>query len=89
MPYVRGTRSPRAAATPVRQLHRWSAIVLVSTVLVTVVDLALQGPIWVSYLPLLPLTVLLFSGLYMFVRLPAAGITYTRSAVSRGLRPWQ
>ncbi|MEU2033781.1 hypothetical protein [Nocardia amamiensis] len=76
-------RQAREAAGPssargVRQLHRWSAIAFVSTVLATFVALAQQEPVvWVSYLPLLPLAALLFSGLYMFV-LPYA--TKRRSA---------
>lgn len=50
----------------VRQLHRWSAAGLVITVAATIIALAQQEPIvWVSYLPLLPLATLFFSGLYM------------------------
>ncbi|MFF0373904.1 hypothetical protein [Actinoplanes missouriensis] len=37
------------------------------TVLVTVVALAQEDPVvWISYLPLLPLALLFFSGLYLF-----------------------
>ncbi|WP_157106888.1 hypothetical protein [Nocardia arthritidis] len=58
----------RAAAPRVRRLHRGSGIVFVATVLATFVALAQEQPvIWVSYLPLLPLALLLFSGLYMLV----------------------
>ncbi|MBF6194328.1 hypothetical protein IU475_24400 [Nocardia beijingensis] len=57
------------SAPRVRQLHRWSGIGFVVTVLATFVALAQQEPVvWVSYLPLLPLALLLFSGLYMLVR---------------------
>ncbi|WP_280399022.1 hypothetical protein [Nocardia carnea] len=63
-----GARPPRARATGTRALHRWSAAVFVVSVLVTTVTLALQGPIWVSYLPLLPLLVLLITGLVLFAR---------------------
>ncbi|WP_431970512.1 hypothetical protein [Nocardia sp. bgisy134] len=63
----------RSTAQWIRQLHRWSAIVFLSTVLATFVALAPEEPIvWVSYLPLLPLAALLFSGLYMFVQPYAA-----------------
>lgn len=58
----------RACAPRVRQLHRGSGIVFVATVLASFVALAQEQPvIWVSYLPLLPLALLLFSGLYMLV----------------------
>jgi hypothetical protein len=51
----------------VRQLHRWLAVAFTVTVLATVVALAQEDPIiWVSYLPLLPLALLFFSGLYLF-----------------------
>ncbi|MFD8247172.1 hypothetical protein [Nocardia sp. NPDC059691] len=69
-----GNTSPRRVvpAPRVRQLHRWSGIGFVATVLATFVALAQEEPIvWVSYLPLLPLALLLFSGLYMLV-LPLA-----------------
>ncbi|MET9213817.1 MULTISPECIES: hypothetical protein [unclassified Nocardia] len=65
-------RARQAAATGgranARRLHRWSAAVFVVTVVATVIALSLPEPIvWVSYLPLIPLAGLLFSGLYMLV----------------------
>ncbi|WP_280413955.1 hypothetical protein [Nocardia carnea] len=63
-----GPRRPRVRATGVRALHRWGAAFFVLSIVVTTVTLALQGPMWVSYLPLLPLAALLVSGLYMLVR---------------------
>ncbi|MEU2612905.1 hypothetical protein ABZ570_15200 [Micromonospora sp. NPDC007271] len=52
----------------VRQIHRWLAIVFTVTVIVTFVALAQEEPlVWVSYVPLLPLFLLLFTGLYLFV----------------------
>lgn len=54
----------------VRQTHRWVSIVFTLTVIANFVALAQGGgmlPPWVTYSPLLPLAVLLFSGLYMFV----------------------
>ena len=52
----------------VRQFHRWVSIVFTVTVLANFVAMA-QGepPAWVTYSPLLPLALLLFSGLYLFL----------------------
>jgi hypothetical protein len=51
----------------IRQFHRWTAIVFTVTVLATFIALAQKEPIvWVSYVPLLPLAALFFTGLYMF-----------------------
>jgi hypothetical protein len=52
----------------VRQIHRWLSIAFTVAVLVTFVALGQKQPVvWVSYLPLLPLALLLFTGLYLFV----------------------
>ncbi|MEU4690295.1 hypothetical protein [Actinoplanes sp. NPDC023714] len=52
----------------IRQAHRWLAIAFTVTVVATTVALAREDPVlWVSYLPLLPLALLFFSGLYLFV----------------------
>jgi heme A synthase len=54
--------------TWVRQIHRGLAIAFTVTVIVTFVALAQEEPaVWVSYVPLLPLALLLFTGLYLFV----------------------
>jgi hypothetical protein len=52
----------------IRQAHRWVAIAFTITVLANFVAMS-QGtpPAWVTYAPLLPLALLLFSGLYLFV----------------------
>lgn len=51
----------------IRQSHRWLAIAFTATVIITFVALAQEKPvIWVSYVPLLPLALLLFTGLYLF-----------------------
>jgi hypothetical protein len=52
----------------IRQAHRWISIVFTVTVIANFVALS-QGkpPDWVTYSPLLPLALLLFSGLYLFV----------------------
>lgn len=53
--------------TWVRQFHRWLAITFTVTVIVTFVALAQDDPVaWVAYLPLPPLFLLLFTGLYLF-----------------------
>ena len=51
----------------VRQIHRWLSIAFTLTVIANFVVMA-QGPppAWVTYSPLLPLALLLFSGLYLF-----------------------
>lgn len=52
----------------VRQIHRWLSIAFTVTVIVTFVALAQKPPVvWVSYVPLLPLALLLLTGLYLFV----------------------
>jgi ABC-type polysaccharide/polyol phosphate export permease len=52
----------------VRQVHRWLAIAFTATVIVTFTVLAQDEPaVWVSYLPLLPLALLLLTGLNLFV----------------------
>lgn len=51
----------------VRQLHRWLAIAFTVTVIATTFGVLRAEPIlWMSYLPLLPLALLFFSGLYLF-----------------------
>ena len=53
--------------TRIRQLHRWLSVAFTVTVVITFVALAQKDPIvWVSYVPLLPLALLLVSGLYLF-----------------------
>lgn len=51
----------------VRQIHRWLSIAFT---LAVVANLAVMGqdapPIWVGFLALLPLALLLFTGLYLF-----------------------
>ncbi len=61
----------------IRQIHRWMSIAFTVTVIVNIVVLSLgqgkeQPPAWITYSPLLPLFLLLFTGLYLFV-LPYAG----------------
>ena len=51
----------------VRQIHRWVSIAFTVAVIANFVAMA-QGtpPAWVTYSPLLPLALLLFTGLYLF-----------------------
>ena len=54
----------------IRQTHRWVSIAFTVTVIANFVALARgQGmpPPWITYSPLLPLALLLFTGLYLFV----------------------
>ncbi len=52
----------------IRQFHRWVSIAFTLTVVANFVALALgKPPAWVTYSPLLPLALLLGSGLYLFV----------------------
>jgi hypothetical protein len=51
----------------VRQFHRWISIAFTVTVAANFIAMALgEPPAWVVYAPLLPLFLLLFTGLYMF-----------------------
>ena len=52
----------------IRQTHRWLSIAFTLTVIANFVALS-QGtpPAWVTYSPLLPLALLMLSGLYLFV----------------------
>jgi hypothetical protein len=55
----------------VRQIHRWVCIVFTLTVVANFVALGIgkgqEPPAWITYSPLLPLFLLLATGLYMFV----------------------
>ena len=58
-----------AKKTGIRQFHRWMSIAFTATVIANFVAMS-QGtpPAWVTYSPLLPLALLLFTGLYLFVQ---------------------
>jgi hypothetical protein len=52
----------------VRQIHRWLSIAFTVAVIVNIVALGQKEPsVWVGLLALLPLTLLLLTGLYLFV----------------------
>jgi hypothetical protein len=52
----------------IRQIHRWLSIIFTLTVAANFIAMALgTPPSWLVYSPLLPLFLLMFTGLYMFV----------------------
>ena len=52
----------------IRQTHRWLSIAFTVTVIANFVALSRGTPPgWVTYSPLVPLALLLFTGLYLFV----------------------
>ena len=52
----------------VRQFHRWLSIAFTVAVIANIVALALkEQAVWVGLLALLPLVLLLLTGLYLFV----------------------
>lgn len=62
----------------IRQGHRWLSIIFTVTVVANFVAMGLgEPPALVVYSPLLPLFLLLFSGLYMFA-LPYAAKAHRR-----------
>ena len=65
----------------VRQIHRWLSIVFTATVIANFVAMGLgEPPTLVVYSPLLPLFLLLFTGLYMFMLPYAAKLRGARGA---------
>jgi hypothetical protein len=51
----------------IRQSHRWIAIAFTLTVIANFVAMSMgPPPPWITYSPLLPLALLMFSGLYLF-----------------------
>ena len=54
----------------IRQIHRWVSAAFTVTVIGNIVAMSVQRgqpPAWVTYSPLPPLALLLFTGLYLFV----------------------
>lgn len=52
----------------IRQTHRWLSIAFTVAVIVNIVAMGQEQPaVWVGFLALLPLALLLFTGLYLFV----------------------
>ena len=52
----------------IRQIHRWLSIAFTVAVIVNIVAMGQKEPaLWVGLLALLPLVLLLLTGLYLFV----------------------
>jgi hypothetical protein len=51
-----------------RQIHRWVSIIFTLTVIANFVVIfsGNEPPAWITYSPLLPLFILMFTGLYLF-----------------------
>jgi hypothetical protein len=65
-----GKEDPLNWSSWIRRIHRGVSIVFTVTVIANFIALAQGGgmpPPWVTYSPLLPLALLLFTGLYLFV----------------------
>ena len=66
----------------IRQFHRWVSIAFVLTVVANFVAMSMgPPPAWITYSPLLPLALLLLSGLYLFV------LPYVTRRRSQRVRP--
>jgi hypothetical protein len=69
----------------IRQTHRWLSIAFTVAVIVNIVALGQEKPVvWVGLLALLPLALLLVTGLYLFVLPYATKWRSAESARSRG-----
>lgn len=59
-----------SAPNAIRQFHRWVSMAFTLTVIANFVAMGVgkgaQPPAWITYAPLLPLALLLFTGLYLF-----------------------
>lgn len=52
----------------IRQIHRWLSIAFTMAVIVNIIAMGQKEPaLWIGLLALLPLALLLITGLYMFV----------------------
>ena len=68
----------------IRQTHRWVSMAFTLTVVANFVAMSQgQPPAWLTYSPLLPLALLLFSGLYLFALPYTAKRARSRSGSSQ------
>ncbi|UCU94570.1 hypothetical protein [Hydrogenophaga taeniospiralis] len=78
-----------SGSTWFRRTHRWVSMAFTATVIANFVVRA-QGqgepPAWVTYAPLLPLSLLLLTGLYLFA-LPYLGRRGERRSIGAGDEP--
>jgi Ni,Fe-hydrogenase I cytochrome b subunit len=66
-------------STWIRQIHRWLSIAFTVAVIVNIVALGQEKPaVWVGLLALLPLALLLLTGLYLFALPYAAKLSSGR-----------
>jgi hypothetical protein len=71
--------------TWIRQVHRWLSIAFTVSVIANFVVRGFgEPPLWLVYSPLVPLFLLLFSGLYMFVLPYADKRRNSQTAGARG-----
>ncbi|MDX8052695.1 hypothetical protein SK571_25200 [Lentzea sp. BCCO 10_0798] len=71
-----------ASSKGIRQFHRVVSMVFMATVVFTAVALTVDSSVvWVSYVPLLPLFVLMGTGIYMWFLPQLARRRARRSAV--------
>ena len=65
---IMSERPTSSGSAWIRQTHRWIAIAFTVTVIANfLARIKGQPPLWLTYSPLLPLAVLLLTGLYLFV----------------------
>jgi hypothetical protein len=65
----------------IRQFHRWISIAFTVAVIINLVAMAQKEPaLWVGLLALIPLVLLLLTGLYLFILPYAARWRSVRSA---------
>lgn len=65
----------------IRQIHRWLSIAFALTVVANFAAMTQgQPPAWITYSPLLPLALLLLTGMYLFL-LPYAARSRSRSRI--------
>jgi cellulose synthase/poly-beta-1,6-N-acetylglucosamine synthase-like glycosyltransferase len=54
-------------STWIRQSHRWLSVAFTATVIISIVAVSQENPaVWVFYLPLFPLALQMFTGLFLF-----------------------
>ena len=68
----------------VRKIHRWLGVALTLSIVASFVALAQPNPaVWVSFIPLIPLALLLVTGWYMLIRPYGARWRARRRAAER------
>jgi hypothetical protein len=73
----------------IRQIHRWLSIAFTVAVIVNLIALGRQeSALWIGLLALLPLVLLLLTGLYLFVLLMLTSGAAGEVPKSNGERQW-